>query len=281
MLLAARRHFGQGGPMRLRHTLPPLVFAGLALVRELHAQSEGAEEGATGTALKKLFQFLHQTTHALLEIPRAETALRLFLLCAQAASSCGLETVAYEFMETAYETFEESIPDSKAQVTALQLIAGSLHLCAVFGSENRAALVSKATGYSAKLLKKPDQCRAVYTCAHLFWDDAHEAVCDGANVLACLKRALKIANTTQQMTSASKGTADSAVGLFVEILNKYLYFFDKGCSAITPEVLQGLLHLISDESGADGQSSFHRATVAHLRTMKSGDNAERYAAITV
>ena len=112
MLLAARRHFGQGGPMRLRHTLPPLIFSGLQLVRELHAKAADAgDEGAgTSVALKKLFQFLHQTTHALVEIPRAEVALRLFLLCAQAASDCKLETTAYEFMETAYEIFEENIP---------------------------------------------------------------------------------------------------------------------------------------------------------------------------
>jgi len=33
--------------MRLRHTLPPLVFSGLQLVRELHAKTaEGGEEGA-------------------------------------------------------------------------------------------------------------------------------------------------------------------------------------------------------------------------------------------
>jgi len=88
-------------------------------------------------------------------------------------------------------------PDSKSQVTALQLIIGSLQRCRVFGTDNRAALVSKATGYSAKLLKKPDQCRSVYTCAHLFWDDSAEELCDGANVLACLKRALKMANATQ------------------------------------------------------------------------------------
>ena len=48
MLLAARRHFGQGGPMRLRHTLPPLVFAGLQLVRELHAKTvDDCDEGAS------------------------------------------------------------------------------------------------------------------------------------------------------------------------------------------------------------------------------------------
>lgn len=192
--------------------------------------------------MKKLFQFLHQTTQALADIPCAETAFRLFLQCAQAASDCKQEAVAYEFMERAFEIFEESIPgaysvvgawclslpqprlvnpyqpsetsprsfvrsfffssnygaaDSKAQVTALQLIVGSLQRCTVFGSENRAALVHKATGYSAKLLKKPDQCRAVYMCAHLFWHDTAQELCDASSVLQCLKRALKIANAAQ------------------------------------------------------------------------------------
>ncbi len=98
------------------------------------------------------------------------------------------------------------LQDSKAQVTALQLIIGTLQRTRVFGVENRDTLTHKATGvswdflywssvvgilyssyvvvewpwisswqllravqYSAKLLKKPDQCRAVYACSHLFW----------------------------------------------------------------------------------------------------------------
>jgi vacuolar protein sorting-associated protein 35 len=98
---------------------------------------------------------------------------------------------------TNHASIVASHADSKAQVTALQLIIGSLQRCTVFGTENRAALVHKATGYSAKLLKKPDQCRAVYTCAHLFWHDTNETLCDADSVLACLKRALKIANAAQ------------------------------------------------------------------------------------
>jgi vacuolar protein sorting-associated protein 35 len=225
--------------------------------------------------------------------------------------------------------------DSKAQVTALQLIIGSLQRCSVFGEENRASLVHKATGYSAKLLKKPDQCRAVYTCAHLFWHDSDEALCDAESVLACLKRALKIANAAQaraalalvclagrpadadacclllqqqQMATASRGDAGPVV-LFVEILNKcalacagaaltgvsyaawrcrYLYFFDKGCEAVTPEVIQGLLQLIANELTGEAArttevDAFHKATLEHIRTQqgKDGDLAARYAAISV
>ena len=77
----------------------------------------------------------------------------------------------------------------------------------VFGVENRDTLTHKATGvsdfyihiyysykvdvlllffnvflelqYSAKLLKKPDQCRAVYACSHLFWVEEQGCVRDG------------------------------------------------------------------------------------------------------
>ena len=71
----------------------------------------------------------------------------------------------------AFILYEEAIPDSKAEITALQSIVGTLHKCRVFAPENRDVLVHKATGYSAKLLKKADQCRAVCTCSNLFWQE--------------------------------------------------------------------------------------------------------------
>jgi len=77
--------------------------------------------------MKKLFQFLHQTTQALADIPCAETASRLFLQCAQAASDCKQEPVAYEFMERAFEIFEESIPGAHALFPLVGLpLVGSL-----------------------------------------------------------------------------------------------------------------------------------------------------------
>jgi vacuolar protein sorting-associated protein 35 len=153
-----------------------------------------------------MLDFWHQTVEALAMIPAAELSLRLYLQCAEAAGDCGLEPVAYEFFTQAFVLYEEEISDSKAQVTALQLIIGTLQRTRVFGVENRDTLTHKATGvswdflywssvvgilylsyvvvewpwisswqllravqYSAKLLKKPDQCRAVYACSHLFW----------------------------------------------------------------------------------------------------------------
>ena len=99
------------------------------------------------------------------------------------------------------------------------------------------------------------------------------------------------------MTSSSRGEV-GIVGLFVEILNKcvppplprrvrsplrrYLYFFEKGCSAITPEVLQGLLQLITDESGGNA-GRFYASTIAHIKSQKAagGDVGALYESVTL
>ncbi|KAI7743885.1 hypothetical protein M8C21_029659, partial [Ambrosia artemisiifolia] len=99
------------------------------------------------------------TIEVLSMVPAPEFALRLHLECAEAANDCDLEPVAYEFFTQAYILYEEEISDSKAKVTKLYLIIGTLQRMHTFGVENRDTLTHKATGYSEKLLKKPDQCR--------------------------------------------------------------------------------------------------------------------------
>ena len=77
----------------------------------------------------------------------------------------------------AFMLFEEAIPDSAGERVALASIVGALHRCRIFPSEPRTTLVHKATGYSAKLLRKADQCRAVLACSHLFWQVPPRAAC--------------------------------------------------------------------------------------------------------
>lgn len=62
---------------------------------------------------------------------------------------------------------------------------------------------------------------------------------DADNVLACLKRALKIANAAQQQLAVALKSSDTGPAfLYVEILNQYLYYFDQGLPNITPSVIQ-------------------------------------------
>ncbi|CAL1383878.1 unnamed protein product [Linum trigynum] len=168
IIYTVRKHIMNGGPTRLPFTVPPLIFSALTLIRCLQAQDGDVVGEEVPATPKAIFQLLNQTIEALSVVPSPELALRLFLQCAEAANDCELEPIAYDFFTQAYVLYEEEIADSKAQVTAIHLIVGTLQRMQVFGIENRDTLTHKATGYSAKLLKKPDQCRAVYACSTSF-----------------------------------------------------------------------------------------------------------------
>uniref|UniRef100_A0A6N2LCX6 Vacuolar protein sorting-associated protein 35 n=1 Tax=Salix viminalis TaxID=40686 RepID=A0A6N2LCX6_SALVM len=337
IICTARKHIMAGGPTRLPFTVPPLTFSALRIIK------------------------------ALSSVPSPELALRLYLQCAESANDCDLEPVAYDFFTKAFILYEEEVADSKAQVTAIHLIIGALQRMNVFGVENRDTLTHKATGvialaypvitYSAKLLKKPDQCRAVYTCSHLFWVDEKDGIKDGercctvllksillylsnctvvsmnhlvlcthlstrrpgfltfeptllqvvasfsflylrrtlesmtpdafsnARALLCLKRALRIANAAQQMANAINGTS-GPVTLFVEILNKYLYFLEKGNPQITSAAIQGLVELITDEMKSDStpdpaSDAFFASTIRYIQfqKQKGGVMGEKFGPI--
>ncbi|XP_059623448.1 vacuolar protein sorting-associated protein 35A-like [Cornus florida] len=290
IICTVRKHILNGGPKRLPFTIPPLIFKALKLVRQLQGEVREdenvfADEAASATP-KKIFQLLNQTIEVLSMVPVPELALRLYLQCAEAANECDLEPVAYEFFTQAYILYEEEIPDSRAQVTAMHLIIGTLQRMHVFGVENRDTLTHKATGYSAKLLKKPDQCRAVYACSHLFWVDDQDSIKDGERVLLCLKRALRIANAAQQMSNAARGSSGSVI-LFVEILNKYLYFYEKGNPQITVSAIQDLIELITTEMQSENMTpdpdadAFLASTLRYMQfqKQKGGAVGEKYEAI--
>ncbi|KAG5530183.1 hypothetical protein RHGRI_030527 [Rhododendron griersonianum] len=333
IICTVRKHILTGGPKRLPFTVPPLIFNALKLVRRLQSQEENTAGEEVATTPKKIFQILNQTIEALSTVPAPELALRLYLECAEAANDCDLEPVAYEFFTQAYILYEEEVSDSRAQVTAIHLIIGTLQRMHVFGVENRDTLTHKATGYSAKLLKKPDQCRAVYACAHLFWVDDSDSIKDGerdcydlfvrftvarssivpsekirclvgfsliwdcydlfvrftvARVLLCLKRALRIANAAQQMANATRGSSGS-VSLFIEILNKYLYFFEKGNSEISVSTIEGLIELITTDLQSDNTTSdpaadaFFASTLRYIQfqKQKGGAMGEKYEPLKV
>ncbi len=61
--------------------------------------------------------------------------------------------------------------------------ARRVQACRVFDEESRSALAHKATGFSAKLLKRGDQCRAVLACSHLYWQPQDAALPE--SVRAC------------------------------------------------------------------------------------------------
>lgn len=99
----------------------------------------------------------------------SDLALRLFISCGTVADQCAFEEVAYEFFAQAFTVYEESVSDSRAQFQAICVIAQSLSGARNFSRENYDTLITKCALHGSKLLKKPDQCRAVYLASHLWW----------------------------------------------------------------------------------------------------------------
>ncbi|CAO3591925.1 unnamed protein product [Absidia cylindrospora] len=301
LLSAARKQFGDGGE-RIRYTFPPLIVSAVKLARRYKLQQEQDEVWEKKTST--LFRFIHQVISTLNhKCDAADVCLHLFLMAGQSADEIGFEEIAYEFFVEAFSIYEESISESKAQYQAITCIIGALQQTRVFSADNYDTLITKAALHSAKLLKKPDQCRALYLASHLWWnaDQQNEdgetdkpIFKEGKRALECLQKALKIADSC--MDSVTN------VELFVEILNQYIYYFEKGNEAVTVKYLNGLIDLIHtnlnnmddpDQHPPTANSSslvqhegslsdyvrrHFRATLLHLQERKNSETVNEWGA---
>lgn len=279
ILNTARKILGAGGQQRIKHTLPPLVFQAFQLAfkyRDIKSEDEVWEKKC-----QKIFQFCHSTISALVKAELAELPLRLFLQGALAIDQIGFdnhETVAYEFMSQAFSLYEDEISDSKAQLAAITLIVGTLEKISCFSEENADPLITQCALAASKLLKKPDQCRGVATCSHLFWSGKSLAtnkqeMRNGKRVVECLKKGVRIANQCMDVSVQ--------VQLFVELLNHYIYFFENGNDQVSVQILNQLISKIKEEiPNLDGSEETEQITkhfnntVKHLKARTDNTDAE-------
>jgi len=256
LLQMTRKAYAEGNE-RVKFTTPALITSAMKLARKYKSREHYDDNWESQSSA--LYKFMHSTLSTLYtRVPNsAELCLRLFVACGQIADQTGAEEVSYEFFAQAFTIYEEAISDSRAQFQAVCVIAGALHETRNFGKENYDTLITKCALHGSKLLKKPDQCRAVYLASHLWWavpiaakgetEEEKNLYRDGKRVLECLQRALRVAD-------ACMDTAVS-VELFVEILNRYVYYFDQQNEAVTTKYLNGLIELIHSNLQTNQESA--------------------------
>ncbi|CAF3438634.1 unnamed protein product [Fusarium graminearum] len=257
LLQMTRKAYSEGNE-RIRTTTPPLLTACMKLARKFKQREHFDDNWETQS--NALFKFMHSALSTLYtrvnSSGAAEMALRLFASAGQTADLVGFEEVAYEFFAQAFTVYEEAVTDSKAQFQAVCVIATALHQTRNFGKENYDTLITKCAQHGSKLLRKPDQCRAVYLASHLWWatpivsngeSEETELYRDGKRVLECLQRALRVADSCME-------TATS-IELFVEILDRYVYYFDQQNESVTTKYLNGLIELIHSNLAGNQQDS--------------------------
>lgn len=102
------------------------------------------------------------------------------------------------------------------------------------GEENFDTLITNATQFSAKLLKKHEQCLAVLQCTHLFFN---KHLKNEDRLLECMKKCIK----TAEICYTSNKTY---ISLFISILNKFLYFFCQNVEKIQIKEIQDCINNI-------------------------------------
>eukprot|EP00753_Platysulcus_tardus_P009456 PLAT212.11.p2 GENE.PLAT212.11~~PLAT212.11.p2 ORF type:complete len:793 (+),score=492.36 PLAT212.11:16-2394(+) len=249
LLLATRKHLQNGTMRRLRHTIPPLLFAALPLAKRVFdVEEDEEEEAAPEVSTRRIFGFVNDLLGRLRDL-LPELTLRLYLQAAAAADYCELSNIAYEFLTQSFILYEDELADRSAKVAALGLIAGTVANCINFEEEELGTILSKVAQQSNKLLRKPDQVRMLLNTSHLFWivkpgaEEGEEVVIyqNGQRVLECLKRALKVADSL----AASGGQVD----LFLDILDRYAYHYSTENDKITAKSVKVLVSLVSGQIG--------------------------------
>lgn len=137
---------------------------------------------------RKVF-LLIQKALATLKQSNAEMCFALTLKVVTAADRCAsvissnggnggdFASIAYEYMTQAFFIYDTDVNDSKSQMNAITMMNGTLLACKSFAVRDYETLITKTTQCAARLLKKPDQCKMILLCSHLFY--RHD---DGAKV---------------------------------------------------------------------------------------------------
>ncbi len=213
LLQATSKAFTDGNE-RIKYTTPALVTSSLKLARKYKSREHYDDNWSSQSSA--LYKFMHSCISALYtRNGAADLCLRLFIACGQVADQGGFEEVSYEFFAQAFTIYEEAISDSRAQFQAVCVIAGALHSTRGFGKENYDTLITKCALHGSKLLKKPDQCRAVYLASHLWW--AVEISAKGEEDVKNVRPLFKLSNNYRYLTdwSSYSSTATANASLSV------------------------------------------------------------------
>mmetsp|Transcript_118293 Transcript_118293/g.341957 ORF Transcript_118293/g.341957 Transcript_118293/m.341957 type:complete len:1440 (+) Transcript_118293:219-4538(+) len=265
--------------------------------------ADSTEIGAAKTiTCRKIFIFVQETI-ATMAKGRPETAVKLYLESAllverlawkknqkKATGQDAFGSITYEFISQSFSLYEAHSGDSRLQYRCIISMIRTLLASRSLSKEDYEGLIMKTAQYSAKMLKKPEQCVMVAQCAHLFYKvgtDGEALYSNPQRSLECLQRSLKLADSCTNTNPAN-------VQLFVDLLEDYLFFFEKKHPSVSGNYITGLVALIkehtenlgkfggSDSSPVGDAKAHFLRVVKHIKEMKDKEEfSERFAAVDV
>ena len=257
LLLMIKNAFHKGGK-NIRYTYPAIIANFWRMIRKcsIYKKRINKKETYYDNLMKQIFKYISRCISDMFNNcgnSSMDIIYKLNLQNAALADQLSLVDISYDFFSEAFGVFEESLSDSKTQFQALIYMAQTLQKTRSLYKENYYnSLIVRTTLHGSKLLKKQDQCRAVYVCSHLWWateissigeeeGETTDFFREGKRVLECLQRSLRAADSRMDNVESCE--------LMVEILNVCLYYFvhgDEQNTHVGVSYINGLIELIKN-----------------------------------
>lgn len=263
MFATLKNVFLKGGARRQKFTLPSLVSAYFQLAAALSHGYEAQLNNITTTSRPihddlirkyslafdnandyiKLVQKAYAAINDILPVISAEypeLAYKLALNAAVSVNDLKVERASFEetcqgFLNAALQIFQEGKIESDRKMPMLVLFVGTITSISSLANDSLLALITNLQQASQTLAKRSDQCVAMLTCSHLFY---HDSIKDSQKVQECLTKAKRFADFS--MTNAPN------LHLFVLILNKYLYYIEKGANFVKVDIINDIIEIIKN-----------------------------------
>ena len=187
-----------------------------------------------------VYKLLNETISVIAE-ENPEDAFKLYLSSASQVNSIqsdrnNFEEACASFMNEAMNIYQEGKYDQNLKYHLLIEVVGHLLNFTILGNENVEKIIKILMESGTKMVKRGDQFNSMLSIAQVYYS----VIKDGKKVTECIGKARKYADFAM--------TNPQNLVLFVELLNKFLYFADNGDEVITvkDEQIDEIIELVSN-----------------------------------
>ena len=213
MISFLKELFSKAGNKRLKYYTPPLIFSLLKISKLADNQEIGK------SMIPSIFKMAYESINIIAKT-YPEIAIRLFLsmilsLNLLPNNAKQIEELGYQFGSDCLTIYQNELSDSDLKVNSITLIISTLSNLKALSEENFSTLAENAAQFCSKLLKKPDQCKAILQCSHMFDSRSSE----NSTTIECLKKSYALAQNCK--------TLNKSLDMYIQVIQKYIYYNSK------------------------------------------------------
>jgi len=309
MLETLKDVFIKGGFKRQKYTLPPLVNAyhifisNVAKIYDYNLNPYSIVnrpnhenylknyklEFADSSEFISFTQKIYGSIEEIINIIRQEYPENAFRLMLNTASNMkSLKSEGEIFSENCFNLMNDSLSilqDSKLEADKklglLNILISTTCTMNTIPKENIITFINSLVQFSQTLPKRSEQTLAILNCSHLYMTDFNK---DFTKIQECLTKAKRFADFAM--------SNPQNLNLFVCILNKYLFFIEKGVDILKIDNINDIIELIKNHVLTIKTESTNSAflpeiekyfdiTMATINTRKAAGNHKIYEEIIV